>query len=155
MKFWLFKTDPDDFSLNDLKKSPGRKTNWSGVRNFQVRNYLRDEIQKGDEVIFYLSNANPPAAIALCEVVKEGYADHTQFDKNDSHYYPSAVPENPVWYQVDIKLKKEFTNPVTLPRLRENKKLKNMIILKPGNRLSITPVTEAEMAEIIRMSENK
>ncbi len=96
-KYWLFKTDPEDFSLNDLKKSPGQKTNWSGVRNFQARNFLRDDIKKGDEVIFYLSNANPPAASAICEVVKEGYADHTQFDKNDPHYFPSAVPENPVY----------------------------------------------------------
>jgi predicted RNA-binding protein with PUA-like domain len=149
--YWLFKSDPEDFSVDDLKKSQSQTTNWSGVRNFQARNFLRDEIKKGDQVLFYHSNENPPAVVAICEVVKEGYPDQTQFDPDDNHFFPSADPENPVWYQVDIKLKKLFRNKVSLPDLKANKKLKNMRLLQRGNRLSVMPVAVEEFNEISRM----
>jgi predicted RNA-binding protein with PUA-like domain len=153
-KYWLFKTDPEDFSLENLKSAPAQTTNWSGVRNYQARNFLRDEIKKGDEILFYHSSADPPSIVAVCEVVKEGYADHTQFDPEDKHFYPSAVPETPIWYQVDIKLKQELSTAVTLPQLKSNANLRNMRILHRGNRLSIMPVTEEEFDEVLKMSGN-
>jgi predicted RNA-binding protein with PUA-like domain len=149
--YWLFKTDPDDFSVEDLKKSS--TVNWSGVRNYQARNFLRDEIKAGDEILFYHSNDDPPAIVALCKVVKEGYADDTQFDPEDEHFYPSAERDNPVWYQVDIQLTKELKKRVTLPQMKENKNLKNMRLLQRGNRLSVMPVTSEEFKEIKKMSE--
>jgi predicted RNA-binding protein with PUA-like domain len=150
--YWLFKTDPEDFSIDDLKKSPEQTTGWGGVRNYQARNYLRDSIKKGDEVLFYHSGENPPSIRGVCSVTKEGYADTTQFDPEDSHFFPSATSENPVWFQVDIKLKQEFSNPVTLEQLKANKKLKDMMLLKRGNRLSVMPVAEEEFSEIIRIA---
>lgn len=153
-KYWLFKTDPEDFSVDDFKKSSGQTTGWSGVRNFQARNFLRDEIKTGDEVLFYLSNSDPPAVVAVCDVVKEGYPDETQFDKKNLHFEPKADPENPLWFQVDIKLKYELKNPVSLQKIKENKKLKDMILLRRGNRLSVIPITEKEWNEILFMSES-
>jgi predicted RNA-binding protein with PUA-like domain len=150
--FWLFKTDPEDFSIEDLKASPGKTTNWSGVRNYQARNLLRDEIKKGDEVLFYHSSEDPPAVRGICKVVKEGYADDTQFAPEDKHFFPSASPENPVWYQVDIKLVKELKTPVTLTDLKKKASLKDMLLLKKGNRLSVMPVKEKEYKEILKMS---
>jgi predicted RNA-binding protein with PUA-like domain len=149
--YWLFKTDPDDFSVEDLKKSS--TVNWSGVRNYQARNFLRDEIKAGDEILFYHSNDDPPAIVALCKVVKEGYADDTQFDPEDEHFYPSAERDNPVWYQVDIQLTKELKKRVTLPQMKENKNLKDMRLLQRGNRLSVMPVTSEEFKVIKKMSE--
>jgi predicted RNA-binding protein with PUA-like domain len=149
-KYWLFKTDPEDFSINDLKNSPQSTTNWSGVRNYQARNFLRDDIKTGDLVIFYHSNEDPPSVKGVCEVVKEGYSDETQFNPEDKHFYPSSNPENPVWFQVDIKLVNEL-NPVSLNDLKKNPALKNMILLKRGNRLSVMPLTKDEFMEVLRM----
>lgn len=151
-KYWLFKTDPSDFSWGDLHKCKDKTTFWSGVRNYQARNYLRDEIKNGDLVLFYHSNEDPNAIYGYCEVVKEGYPDTTQFDVNDSHYFPSASKENPVWYMVDIKLKKEFESPVQLNNIKGNVKLKNMRLVQKGNRLSVMPVTKEEFEEIVNMS---
>ena len=153
-RFWLFKTDPEDFSLDDLKKSAAQTTGWSGVRNYQARNFLRDEIKTGDEVFFYHSSSDSPSVVAVCEIVKEGYADETQFIKTDLHFDPKAKPENPVWFQVDIKLIKELDNPVSLQKMKENKKLKDILLLKRGNRLSVMPINENERNEILLMSES-
>jgi predicted RNA-binding protein with PUA-like domain len=150
-KYWMFKTDPEDFSWEDLKKCKDKTTFWSGVRNYQARNYLRDEIKNGDIVLFYHSNEIPNAVYGCCEVVKEGYPDTTQFDKNDSHYFPASTPDNPVWFMVDIKLKEEFHSPVLLNEIKENGKLKNMKLLQKGNRLSVMPVAKEEYEEILIM----
>lgn len=152
MNYWLFKTDPEDFSLEDLRKSPGQRTNWNGVRNYQARNFLRDGIKKGDMVLFYYSNDEPPAITAICEVVKEGYADQTQFDADSRYFFPSAETGNPVWYQVDIKFKRAFKLPVTLPGIKNNPKLKDFTLIKRGNRLSVFPVSEKEFFEILKMA---
>jgi predicted RNA-binding protein with PUA-like domain len=153
-KYWLFKSDPEDFSIDDLKNSPRKTINWSGVRNYQARNFLRDEVKTGDMVLFYHSNEEPPSVKGICEVVKEGYADETQFNPEDKHFYPSSDPENPVWYQVDIKLIKEL-NSVSLTDLKENPALKNMVLLKKGNRLSVMPMTEGEFKEVMKMGGEK
>lgn len=153
-KCWLFKSEPSEFSWDDLKKSKKQTTFWDGVRNYQARNFLRDEIKKGDDVLFYQSSTEPLAVVGYCKVVKEGYPDHTQFDSNSDHYDPKADKKNPTWYMVDIKLVKEFRNPVTLDSIKANPKLKSMKLIQRGQRLSIQPVTKDEWDEILKMGEN-
>ena len=151
MKYWLFKSDPDEFSIEDLKKRINKTTFWDGIRNYQARNFLRDEIKKGDEVIFYHSSSDPLAVMGYCEVVKDGYPDHTQFDSKSDHFDPRADKKNPTWFMVDIKLIKEFKKPVTLNEIKSNKKLKDMKLIQRGQRLSVMPVTSAEWDEILKM----
>ncbi|MGK9369246.1 EVE domain-containing protein [Melioribacter sp. Ez-97] len=151
MKYWLVKSEPDVFSIDDLAKSKNQTTYWDGVRNYQARNYMRDEMKKGDKVIFYHSNTKPPAAVGVCEVVKEGYPDFTAFDPDDKHYDPKSKKENPAWYMVDIKLVKKFPKAVTLDEIKQNPKLKNMKLVQRGNRLSVMPVTKEEFDVIVRM----
>jgi len=150
-KFWLFKSDPSEFSWEDLKKNKNQTTFWDGIRNYQARNFLRDEVKKGDGVLFYQSSTEPLAILGYCEVVKEGYPDHTQFDEESDHYFPSATQKEPVWFMVDIKLKKEFKKPVTLESIKANPKLKNMKLIQRGQRLSIQPVTKSEWDEVMKM----
>jgi len=150
-KFWLFKSDPSEFSWEDLKKSKNQTTFWDGIRNYQARNFLRDDVKKGDGVLFYQSSTEPLAILGYCEVVKEGYPDNTQFDEESEHFFPSATKKEPVWFMVDIKLKKEFKKPVTLELIKANPKLKNMKLIQRGQRLSIQPVTQVEWDEILKM----
>jgi predicted RNA-binding protein with PUA-like domain len=151
-KYWLLKSEPDVFSLDDLKNCKNKTTYWDGVRNYQARNYLRDEMKKGDGIFFYYSSSDPMGIFGICEVTKEGYPDHTQFDRKNPHYFPSASLENPVWFMVDIKLIKIFHKPVTLQLIKDNPKLKNMKLIQKGNRLSVMPVLKGEWDEIILMS---
>jgi len=149
--YWLIKSEPESFSIVDLRKSKNQTTYWDGVRNYQARNYLRDEMKAGDGVLFYHSSTEPNAIVGVCEIVKEGYPDHTQFDPDSHHFYPSATPDNPVWYMVDIKLIKEFKTPITLQDIRKNTKLQKMKLIQKGNRLSVMPVTKEEFQEIIKI----
>ena len=151
MNYWLFKTEPESFSIEDLDKSKNQTTFWDGVRNYRARNILRDEIKKGDSVLFYHSSTDPLAIMGYCEVVKEGYQDHTQFDPKNDHFDPKAKKESPTWFMVDIKLVKEFKTPVTLDQIRSNPKLKNITLIQKGNRLSVMPVSKSEFEEILRM----
>jgi len=150
-KYWLVKSEPEVFSINDLGKIKNKTTCWDGVRNYQARNYLRDEMKKGDLVLFYHSNTDPTAVMGVCEVVKEGYPDHTAFDPENIHYDPKSSPENPAWYMVDIKLKEIFKTPVLLDAIKLNGKLKEMKLVQKGNRLSVMPVTRIEFEEICRI----
>lgn len=149
--YWLIKSDPEEFSFKDLKKSKNKTTYWNGVRNYQARNFMRDEMKKGDGVLFYHSNAEPNAVVGTCEITKEGYPDHTQFDLDDIHFFPSAKKEDPTWFMVDIKFIKEFKNPVTLEAIKESPRLKNMKLVQKGNRLSVMPVTKEEFDEVVKM----
>ena len=149
--YWLFKSEPNEFSWEDLKKAKNKTTFWDGVRNYQARNFLRDNIKKGDGVLFYHSNADPLAVIGYCEVVKEGYPDHTQFDPENKHFDPKADKANPTWFMVDIRLKKEFNNSVTLDQIKANPKLKDMKLIQRGNRLSVMPVTKKDWDEILKI----
>ncbi len=151
-KYWLVKSEPSAFSIDDLVKSKNKTTHWDGVRNYQARNFMRDEMKKGDLVLFYHSNANPTAVVGYCEVVKEGYPDFTAFDPEDKHYDPKSNMEKPTWMMVDIKLKKKFKNPVTLAEIKENPKLQKMKLVQRGNRLSVMPVEEKEFNEILKMA---
>jgi predicted RNA-binding protein with PUA-like domain len=150
-RYWLVKSEPEAFSLDDLKKSKNQTTHWDGIRNYQARNFLRDEIKKGDGVFFYYSNSEPNCIVGVCEVVKEGYPDHTQFDPDSHHYFPGSDPKNPAWFMVDIKLVKELKKPVSLDEIKKNPKLKNMRLIQKGNRLSVMPVEKNEWDEIIKM----
>ena len=151
--YWLIKSEPESFSINDLRKSKNQTTYWDGVRNYQARNFLRDDMKTGDGVLFYHSSTEPNAIVGACEIVKEGYPDHTQFDPDNHHFFPSATPDNPVWYMVDIKLVKEFKTPITLQDIRKNKKLQKMKLIQKGNRLSVMPVTKEEFEEILKIGE--
>lgn len=143
-RYWLFKSEPESFSLDDLARAPKQTTFWNGVRNYQARNLLRDEIKAGDGVIFYHSNAKPAAAVGLAEVVKGGYPDKTQFDPMSPYHDPDANPEDPRWFMVDIKFKEVFKRPLSLEELREVPGLTGMDLLRRGSRLSVQPVTAAE-----------
>jgi len=153
MKHWLMKSEPTVFSIEDLAKAPKKTTYWDGVRNYQARNFMRDEMKIGDQVLFYHSNTKPAGVVGVCEVVKEGYPDFSAFDSEDKHYDPKSNKESPTWIMVDIKLKKKFKNTVTLTEIKENKKFQNMRLVQRGNRLSVMPVEKKEFDEIVKISE--
>jgi predicted RNA-binding protein with PUA-like domain len=152
MAYWLFKSEPNCFSFDDLMALPKRTTGWDGVRNFQARNFLRDSIKKGDRVLFYHSSAEPPAIAGIAEVVKEAHPDPTAFDPNAQHYDPKSKPDDPTWVQVSIKGLRAIDPPLELPRLREAAALAKMELLRRGSRLSIQPVTAAEWTAILMLA---
>lgn len=153
MSYWLLKTEPDTFSVEDLKKAPRSTTSWDGVRNFQARNMMRDDMKKGDEAFLYHSSCDVPGIAGIVEIVKAGYPDDTAFNRKHPHYDADSDPKNPRWYMVDVKLKRRLSRIVTLDELRAHaaKELKNMVILRKGNRLSVTPVDAAEWRFILSM----
>jgi len=148
MKYWLMKTEPDVFSIDDLKTNPNKTTHWEGVRNYQARNFMRDEMKKGDKVLIYHSNCRPPGIAGIAEVCKESYPDHFSWDRKSDYYDEKSSAENPRWFMVDIKFKKKFREIVPLEDLKKVKELESMLILRKGNRLSITPVTKKEFETI-------
>lgn len=149
MNYWLMKSEPSVFGIEQLAKAKNSTTGWDGVRNFQARNYLK-EMQKGDLVFFYHSSCEIPGIAGVAAVQREAYPDPTQFDKKNDHYDAASDPENPRWYMVDVKLVRKFDRVIALDELRKHAdgKLKDMIVLKRGNRLSITPVTRSEWSFI-------
>lgn len=151
MKYWLMKSEPEVFSIDDLINAKNQTTFWDGVRNYQARNYIRDEMKVGDKVIFYHSNSEPPSAVGICEIVKEAYPDFTAFDPDNPHYDPKSKKDSPTWFMVDIKFVKKFSHFVSINEMRENKKLQNMKLLQRGNRLSVMPLSKDEFNEIIKM----
>ncbi|MGH8399333.1 MAG: EVE domain-containing protein [Gammaproteobacteria bacterium] len=150
MKYWLMKSDASSFGIDDLAKSPRKSTAWDGVRNFQVRNMLRDQIRKGDLAFFYHSSCAEPGIVGNMKVTREGYPDLTAFDPEDHHYDPRSRPENPLWYCIDVTLVRRFRQTFTLTELRRHAALKDMLILRRGNRLSITPVTTKQWQTILK-----
>ncbi|HEX5645713.1 MAG TPA: EVE domain-containing protein [Nitrospira sp.] len=148
--YWLMKSEPSAFSIDDLMKVSQQTTCWDGVRNYQARNFMRS-MAIGDRVLFYHSNADPPAVVGIAEVVKTAYVDSTQFDKKDEHYDPQSDPSTPRWDMVDIKYIRKFSRPVSLDQLRKEPKLKGMVLLRKGSRLSVQPVTPAEWEHILTL----
>lgn len=146
---WLVKSEPDVFSISDLEAAPKQTTCWDGVRNYQARNTLRDDMKKGDLVFFYHSNAEPSAIAGIAEVVKEGYPDHTAFDESDPHYDPKSKSDAPTWYMVDIRYVEAFKHPIGLDELRRLKGLDDMVLLQKGSRLSVQPVTKKQWDIIV------
>ncbi len=153
MNYWLFKSEPDAFSIDDLKSMPGKKDHWDGIRNYQARNMMRDDMRKGDLGFFYHSSCAVPGVVGVVEIVKEAYDDFTALDPNSKYFDPKASAENPRWCMVDVKYKKKFKSVLSLEMLKANKKLADMTLLKKGNRLSIMPVSAAHWKVIHKMAE--
>lgn len=152
MRYWLLKTEPDSFSIDDLAQQPNQTTDWSGVRNYQARNYMRDDMQLGDRVLFYHSSTTPPAIVGTAKIVKESYPDHTSWDKRDHHYDPDSSAEKPRWFMVDIQLESKFTEPLTLEMLKQVPALAKMELLRKGSRLSVQPVTKEEFETVMKLA---
>ncbi|NJD88076.1 MAG: EVE domain-containing protein [Betaproteobacteria bacterium] len=147
MSYWLMKSEPDEFSIDDLVRAPGKTTPWFGVRNYQARNYMRDATRVGDGVLFYHSSCEVPGIAGLAEVASAPHPDETQFDPKSPYFDPKATRANPRWMLVDVKLVRK-TRLLSLDELRQRPELADMVILRRGNRLSVTPVTPSEWKAI-------
>jgi predicted RNA-binding protein with PUA-like domain len=151
MQYWLIKSEPESFSIQDLAKAKGKTTCWDGVRNYQARNFLR-AMKKGDLALYYHSNAEPPAVVGTVSIVREAYADRSAWDPKSDYHDPKASPENPVWSMVDVKLLEIFPREIPLDELRGVKALAGMELLRRGSRLSVQPVTAAEFRTITSLA---
>lgn len=151
-QYWLMKSEPDCFSIDDLYHSPQQMTHWDGVRNYQARNFMRDKMQVGDLVFFYHSNCNPPGIVGIAEVSSNAYPDHTAFDPHSEHPDSSSHPDNPRWFMVDIRFKQKFSSILSLESLKAHAELHGMQLLRKGNRLSVLPVSAAEWEFICNLS---
>jgi predicted RNA-binding protein with PUA-like domain len=143
-RYWLLKSEPESFSFDDLLASPRRTTCWDGVRNYTARNFMRDDMKKGDLVFFYHSSTDPSQIVGIAEVVRESYPDHTALDPNDSHFDPKSKADAPTWMMVDIRAIRPLVKPLPLAELRGVKGLERMALLQKGSRLSVQPVTSEE-----------
>ena len=150
-KYWLMKSEPKAFSIWDLKASKNRSTYWDGVRNYQARNILRDEMKKGDGVLFYHSRHDPIGIVGEAVVTKEGYPDHTAFYIKEPHYDPKSDPKNPSWYMVDIRLVQIFKEMISLKQIKEVPALAHMMVIQKGMRLSVQPVLPQEWKTILNL----
>lgn len=155
MRYWLMKSEPDVFGIEHLAKSPKRTVSWAGVRNYQVRNLLRDEIKTDDLAFFYHSSCPEPGVVGVMKVTSAAHADATQFDPRDEYFDPKSKREDPTWYAVDVTLVERFETPVLLQELRGSAPLKDLQTLRRGNRLSITTVTPAEWKCILKLAHPK
>lgn len=150
-RYWLLKTEPDCFSIDDLQAAPGRISSWDGVRNYQARNILRDDVKAGDEALFYHSSANPTGVAGLCTIVRAGYPDHTAWDPTSEHFDPKAGPNNPIWYMIDVKFKKKLREVLPLSALKHTPGLEQMMVVQRGSRLSVQPVTNEEWKIVLTL----
>jgi predicted RNA-binding protein with PUA-like domain len=150
-RYWLFKSEPSSYSYDDLETEDDQTAEWDGVRNYQARNFMRDDMKVGDHILFYHSSAKPTAVVGTARIVKEAYPDATAWDPNDIHYDPKSSPGETVWTVVEIQGEERLTNPVTLQAVKANPRLKDMLLIRKGQRLSIQPVTKEEFEEILAM----
>lgn len=153
MNYWLMKSEPSAFSIDDLQGMPEQTEHWDGVRNYQARNMMRDQMKVGDQVFFYHSNCETPGIVGLMEVVRTGYPDHTAFDPESKYFDPKSTPEKPRWYMVDIKYIRHTRRVLSLAELKQHEALENMPLVRKGNRLSIMPVSPAEWDYILQLEE--
>ncbi len=147
-KYWLFKTEPNVFSIDNLKNE--KVSMWEGIRNYQARNFLRDTVAVGDGVIIYHSNAKPPGAVGIGKIVRDSYPDHTAFDSKATYYDAKSDPENPRWFMVDVAYESTFKRMVSLPEIKEHPALQEMLLNK-RSRLSIQPVDKADYDRVIAL----
>ncbi len=150
MNYWLMKSEPDVFGIDHLKAMPKKTEHWDGVRNYQARNMMRDDMKKGDLVFCYHSNCDEPGVVGIMEVVKEGYVDHTAFNPEEKYYDPKSDPDKPRWYMVDVKYKRKLKRTITLSELKEAKALEDCPLVRKGNRLSIMPITKKQWDYILK-----
>ena len=153
-KFWLLKTEPDSFSFDDLLAAPKKTAGWDGVRNYQARNFLRDDFAKGDGLLIYHSNVGM-AVVGEAEVARAGYPDPTQFEKGHHHFDPDANPAEPRWFQVDVRAVRKLKHAVTLERMKVAKDLEGLPLIRKGQRLSVQPVSAEHFARILKMGERE
>lgn len=151
MGYWLLKSEPGEFSVDDLAKAPRRTAHWDGVRNYQARNMMRDEMKKGDLAFFYHSNCPQPGIVGIVEVTREGYPDFTAFDPGDPHYDAKSDPDNPRWYMVDVKLVRKLRRTITLGEIKAHSELGELALVRRGNRLSVMPVSRAQWDFILEL----
>ena len=154
-RYWLLKSEPTAFSFADLAAAPEQTTHWDGVRNYQARNLLRDEMKKGDRCFFYHSSCTPPAIVGIVEIVRAGYPDFTAWDPGDRHYDPKSDPDNPTWYMVDIRAVRPLKRSLSLDELRVARGLEAMVLLRKGSRLSVQPVTAEEWQCILDLEKRR
>lgn len=152
MKYWLMKSEPGCYSIDDLAHEKNQTTSWDGVRNYQARNFMRDEMQIGDAVLFYHS-VTSPSVVGVAEVSREAYPDHTAWNPEDQHFDPKSTEENPRWFMVDITFVRKFPVPLTLKQLRTIPELAGMELLRKGSRLSVMPVSKEEFTTICAIAE--
>ena len=152
MNYWLFKSEPDAFSIDDLSVMKGKREHWDGIRNYQARNLMRDQMKKGDLGFFYHSSCKVPGVVGVVEVVKEAYPDHTAWDPESSYHDPKSSPDNPRWLMVDIKLVRKYARIISLQQLRQIASLNGLMLLQKGSRLSIQPVSKAHWEVIEDLS---
>jgi predicted RNA-binding protein with PUA-like domain len=150
-KYWLMKSEPESFSFDDLMASPGATTCWDGVRNYQARNFMRDDMKKEDFVLFYHSSCEEPGVVGVAEVSREAYPDPSAWDPKSRYHDPRSSPDAPVWFMVDITCQRPFRRPVTLQALKNTPALKNMKVVQKGQRLSVQPVTQEEFEKVCEM----
>jgi predicted RNA-binding protein with PUA-like domain len=153
MAYWLLKSEPGSFSIDDLAACPRRTTAWDGVRNFQARNFIRDGMKKGDSAFFYHSSCPEPGIAGIVKITREAYADSTALDRASTHFDPRSTREEPIWYVVDVRLERKFAHVLTLEKLKQHaaSSLSSMLLLKRGNRLSVMPVTAREWKFILAL----
>jgi predicted RNA-binding protein with PUA-like domain len=153
-KYWLMKSEPDAFSIDDLKGCKKQAEPWDGIRNYQARNFMRDDMKVGDSVLFYHSNCSEPGVVGIAEIASEPYPDQTAFDSKSKYYDPKSDPEKPRWILVDVSFVEKLPRTVTLAEMRETPALEDMRILQRGNRLSITPVLKKEFDRIVKLAQS-
>lgn len=150
MRYWLMKSEPDSFSIDDLENRPDQIEPWDGVRNYQVRNMMRDDMKIGDLAFFYHSSCNVPGIVGIMEVCKEGYPDPTAFDPEDHHYDPKSDPDNPRWIHVDVKFKRKLKRTISLAEIKQHAEaLGDFALIRKGNRLSVMPVDKQQWDYIL------
>ena len=153
LNYWLMKSEPDVFGIDDLKSRPGKTEPWDGVRNYQARNMMRDQMKKGDPVFFYHSNCAEPGIVGIMTVARAGYPDHTALDPRGKYFDPKSRPDDPRWYMVDVKYKRKLRRTITLQELKAyaDGPLAGMPLLRKGNRLSVMPVTPEQWEFIVAL----
>ena len=151
MACWLFKSEPDTFGIEDLAAQPRQTDHWDGVRNYQARNFMRDDMTVGDLGFFYHSNTKEPGIVGIVEIVRAAYPDHTAFDPEDPHFDPKSDPDEPRWFMVDVKLVRRLARTIPLAELKARPEISDMPLVRKGNRLSVMPVTDEQWAFVLSL----
>ncbi len=151
MRYWLMKSEPNVYSIDDLARQQGKTDHWDGIRNYQARNFIRDDMRKGDLAFFYHSNCQQPGIAGIMKIAREAYPDFTAFDSKHKYHDPKSDPEQPRWFMVDVELVRRFDETISLQQLKEHEKLKDMPLLQRGSRLSIMPVTKPQWDYILKL----
>lgn len=152
-RYWLMKSEPDTFSIDDLASQPKKTDHWDGIRNYQARNFMRDDMSKGDLAFFYHSNCEEPGIVGIMEIVRTAYPDHTAFDPESKYFDPKSDPDNPRWLMVDVRYRRKLRRPVSLATLKADPELSEMRVCQKGSRLSIMPVSADEWDAVLAMSD--